>query len=219
MYSEDYDDEEEVEQTSGSFLVNFYNNNKVLVWIFLGIIIFIILMSLLTKGGSNKTSKPKDYSVIIYQEGTVNVSIGTSQTLLATVKDNPTATIIWSTEDEKIAKVDNGNVVGVDYGKTKVTATYIADDDNKYSESRDVVVADGDPNTRLTNVAFKDGDSLSLDNSKITGEIIEKIKKLESNIVLDINANENPIISKELYSLRKSWKIYILLVKVKQVLL
>ena len=47
--------------------------------------------------------------------------------------------------------------------------------------------------------AFKDGDSLSLDNSKITGEIIEKIKKLESNIVLDINANENPIISKELF--------------------
>lgn len=57
-----------------------------------------------------------------------------------------------------------------------------------------------DFNSTLTiDSTFKDGDSLSLDNSKMTAEVIEKIKKLDSNIVLDINANENPLITKEMF--------------------
>ena len=57
-----------------------------------------------------------------------------------------------------------------------------------------------DFNSTLTiDSTFKDGDSLSLDNSKITAEVIKKIKELDSNILLEINANENPLITKEMF--------------------
>ena len=44
-----------------------------------------------------------------------------------------------------------------------------------------------------------EGNLLNLDNSKITADIIEKIKELDSNIVIEINAEEAPIVSKELF--------------------
>ncbi len=44
-----------------------------------------------------------------------------------------------------------------------------------------------------------DGDLLAFDNNKITDEIINKIKELEDNIVIEVNANENPIIRKETF--------------------
>lgn len=43
------------------------------------------------------------------------------------------------------------------------------------------------------------GDLLNLDNSKMTADVLEKIKQLESNIVIEVNANDNPIILKELF--------------------
>lgn len=45
-----------------------------------------------------------------------------------------------------------------------------------------------------------EGNLLNLDNSKITADIIEKIKDLDSNIVIEINAEEDPVVSKELFS-------------------
>lgn len=44
-----------------------------------------------------------------------------------------------------------------------------------------------------------DGGLLSLDNSKITSEIIDKIKELEGNIVIEINGDDDPVITKELF--------------------
>ncbi len=157
MYSEEYDDEEE--QQSGSFLVNFYNNNKVLVWIFLGIIIFIILMSLLTKGGSSKTPV-LEYNVVIEPTEEISyVNVGRTKSLIARVDDDPTGEITWSTEDETIVKVDQrGNVSGLTYGKTTVTATYIDSSGEKHFATRTVIVSDGDPNTKLIDVSFEDGD-------------------------------------------------------------
>ena len=103
MYSDEYEEqEEEQEQKSENFIVNFYNNNKILVWIFLGIIIFIILMSLLTNGGKNNTDVDNNYNVVIYPEGEVTVSVGTSTNVIATVKNNPTALIEWKVEDPSI---------------------------------------------------------------------------------------------------------------------
>ncbi len=43
------------------------------------------------------------------------------------------------------------------------------------------------------------GELVSLDNSKITSEIIDKIKGLEGNIVIEINADNDPVIVKELF--------------------
>ena len=53
---------------------------------------------------------------------------------------------------------------------------------------------------------FVDGDVINLDNNKITSEIIEKLKKLDSKINIDINADENPIITKELFDTIKDTK-------------
>lgn len=156
MYSNEYEDEQE-EQQSENFLVNFYHNNKILVWIFIGIILFILIMSLLTKGGSNNKTNIT-YDVTLSPEGELFVNIGRSDNIIATVTNDPKATFTWSVADETIVKVDNGNVTGLDYGKTEVTATYIDSKNEKHSASKTVTVGDGDPNIPLTNVSFKEGD-------------------------------------------------------------
>ena len=156
MYSNEYDDEQE--ESKGSFIVNFYNNNKVLVWIAAGIVLFILLMSLLTRGGSNNRNTNINYDVNIIPEGDVFVLLGKSTNLVASVKNDPKAEFAWSVEDENIAKVDNGNVTGLDYGTTKVTATYIDNKNEKHTCTRVVTVAEGDPSIKLTDVSFKEGD-------------------------------------------------------------
>ncbi len=160
MYSDEYENEEldESEQQSGNFIVNFYQNNKVLVWVLLGIIIFVILLSIITKGGGKTTEKEIEYNVSIYPEGDVYVNIGRSVNLVPTVENDPKAQVTWSVEDENVVKVDNGNVTGLSYGTTTVTATYIDKKDEKHSDSKKVIVADGDPNIALADVAFKEGD-------------------------------------------------------------
>ena len=150
-------DESEL-QVSNNFFVNFYNNNKVLVWIFLGIIIFILIMSLLTKGGSNNTNKNSKYEVVIEPNGSVTIPVGYSKQFTGFVKDYPNEKVVFSIEDDKIAKVDNGNVTALNYGTTKVIATYVDSKNNKYTDSCEIVIADGDPSVRLTNVEFKEGD-------------------------------------------------------------
>lgn len=171
MYNDEYNgvnienDEDEELKVSNNFIVNFYNNNKILVWIFGGIIIFILLMSLLTKGG--KSSTPTiEYSVKLYPEGDAYVNIGRSTNLIASVKNNPRAKIVWSVEDENIVSVSNGNIVGLNYGKTTVTATYIDSTNQKYSDTKNVIVADGDPSVTLVDAAFKQGDLFMPTNSK-----------------------------------------------------
>ena len=44
------------------------------------------------------------------------------------------------------------------------------------------------------------GNLLSLDNDKITDEIIEKIHAMDSNIVFEVNANNNPVIDSKLFA-------------------
>ena len=159
MYSEEYNDTEEG-QSSSNFLFNFYYNNKILVWILVGVLVFILIMSLLTKGGSNGGANSNNYDVIIEspQEDSVTISIGNTYVMYARVKADANATIVWSVEDDKVAKVDNGTVTGLNYGKTKVTATYIDRNNVSHSANKEIVVADGDPNIQLQNVSFKDGD-------------------------------------------------------------
>ena len=157
MYSEEYDDEEQEEQTSENFFVNFYNNNKVLVWIFVGIIVFILIMSLLTRGG--KSSKSKIEIQIVPPEDAL-VGKGKSTRLAAKIENKPNATFAWTVEDETIAKVDNsGTVTGLSYGKTNIIVTYIDPTTNeKYSASKALTVKEGDPSVTLTDVSFREGD-------------------------------------------------------------
>ena len=155
MYNDEYENEQDV-KTNDNFIVNFYYNNKVLIWIFIGVIAFILIMSLLTRGGSSNSSK-KQYTVSIFPESDVVISIGNSYPLRAKVDKNANAVIIWSSENEDIAKVDNGTVTAVNYGKTKISATYIHGDDTKYTATKEITVAEGNSNLQLTDVSFKSG--------------------------------------------------------------
>ena len=161
MYNDEYEDEES-EKTSENFFVNFYYNNKILVWIFIGIILFILLISLFTRGGNDTNPEPDDtnYEVIIYPEDeNIYLSIGRSVNLKAQVKDNPTANITWSVDDPNVASVtDSGNVRGLNYGTTTVTALYIDKNSGDHSKKTNIIVSDGDPNVPLTDVSFKEGD-------------------------------------------------------------
>ena len=163
MYNEEYENEQNV-KSNDNFIVNFYYNNKVLIWILVGVIAFILIMSLLTRGGS-ESSAGKNYNVSILPENEIEISIGNSYPLKARVDKNSNAIIVWSSADESIATVDNGTVTAVDYGKTTITATYIHNDDTKYTATKEVTVADGNPNLRLTDVSFKNGDLLMPVNS------------------------------------------------------
>ena len=156
MYSDDEEEEKE-EQSSENFFVSFYRNNKVLVWVLLGVLAFVIIMSLLTKGGS-KNEEKIEYSISIYPEGDIFVEIGKSTNILASVKNDPNAEIIWTIGDEDIAIIDHQNIKGLDYGETTVTAKYLDSNNKEYTDSRKVVVGDGDPNVPLTDVSFKEGD-------------------------------------------------------------
>ena len=166
MYSNEYEDEkEEQENDNGSFLSNFYNNNKVLVWIAIGIIIFLIVMSLLTKGGSSEPTNVS-YDVTIYPEGEAVITLGNSKKLIPIVKDIANPTIKWSSENEAVATVDDGTVKAVGYGKTVIVATYIHTDNKEYKGTKEIVVADGVKDVQLTGVTFKEGDLLMPANSE-----------------------------------------------------
>ena len=61
-----------------------------------------------------------------------------------------------------------------------------------------------DFNSKLTIVDEKvESDSLNLDNAKISADDIEKLKEIESNVVIEIDATNNSVISKELFEIIK----------------
>ena len=64
-------------------------------------------------------------SSITLDKTTLSLSVGESATLTATVKpdDATDKTVVWSSSDESIAKVDNGKVTALKIGSAIVTAT------------------------------------------------------------------------------------------------
>ena len=174
MYSEDYNEEDEELDSfqNENFIVSFYRNNKILVWILGGIILFIIIMSLLTKGGSNNSSKVGSYDVKIEPSGDIVISIGSSQHLIATVDGDDNPSVSWSTGDSSIATVDDGVVRAINYGKTVVTATYIDKEKQDHKADATIIVGDGSKDVTLTGVSFKNGDLFMPVNSKYNISLI-----------------------------------------------
>lgn len=89
-------------------------------------------------------------------------------------------------------------------GLYKLNYAILKDSDNakyQYRDGNDYYgVMHFDFNSELdVKNTVKEGQLLNLDNGRITSEIIEKIKGLEGNIVIEINAENNPVISKELF--------------------
>ena len=157
MYSSEYENQVETTEQNGSF----YQNNKVLVWIFIAIVLIAIIIFFVKKS-SNSTPKPSGYTITIYPDNPqAVVALGGEYELLAVINPNVNAELVWTSSDENIAKFSNGKVMGINYGKAVITASYTDVSNNKtYTATKDVVVADGNPNITLTDVSFPDGDLL-----------------------------------------------------------
>ena len=138
---------------------------------------------------------------------TVNVALNTSSALTS-------ATLMFSNETESMTV----NVKDLNTSEpyfvvpfTTSAGTYNLDyailkdnDGNEYQYRKGedyYTIKHFDFNSTLTvENKIAEGNLLNLDNSKITADIIEKIKDLDSNIVIEINAEEDPVVSKELFN-------------------
>lgn len=138
---------------------------------------------------------------------TVNVTLNTSSALTS-------ATLMFSNETESMTVnvkdlntsepyfvvpfTTNAGTYNLDYAILK------DNDGNEYQYRKGedyYTIKHFDFNSTLTvENQIAEGNLLNLDNSKITADIIEKIKDLDSNIVIEINAEEDPVVSKELFS-------------------
>ena len=145
------------DEENESFLTNFYYNNKILIWILIIVIAFILIMKFINTKREDVTPVKEEIKLVISNKN--NVMVGIGNTINLNVDINViNAVINWSSADTNIARVSNGNVTGVNYGKTKITASYIDGEGNKYTDSCDVTVVEGNPNVNLNNISFPEGD-------------------------------------------------------------
>lgn len=173
MYN-DYDDDN-VESTSnkGGF-GGFYDNNKKLVWIFLGIVIITIALVIFSKG-----STPGDKtSVAIFADGeevsTLELSKGNVVTLSAKVNGKAGKYIKWSGSNNSVAVVDDsGRVRGVSVGQAEIIAVY----EDDYKASCMITVVEGDPAINVTAAALPDGDLLMGVGSQYSLNLVVKPPK------------------------------------------
>ena len=139
-----------------SEIANFYYRNKILIWLLIIVIIFILIMNF-TNIGNN--SKPVQEKVTINIVQGDNASVGLGNTIKLDVDINVlNASISWASSNPSVAKVENGNVTGLKYGSSQITATYIDSNNNKHSDTCTVTVVEGNPNVPLERVSFRAGD-------------------------------------------------------------
>ena len=155
MYSSEQEEyQEPVEGSSGGF----YQNNKVLVWVFIAVVLIAIGILIFKKNGSGTQNTVTDYSIKIYPENDITISPGNNYKLLAVVNNNSSAVITWTSSDEEIAKVDTGTVTAISYGKVVITASYTQTDGKIYEAKKDISIAEGKEEIPITDVSVKTGD-------------------------------------------------------------
>ena len=193
-----------------------YDNNQVVVeknnnssskgMIFLCVFLFIVLLVLLYFVFFKKDSDSNDENIIYtltLEPSEINVKIGSSIIINATVKNskndivnNPN--IEWKIDDTRIADVDNGVIRGKSIGKTKVIASYTSKDGQSVTNSKDVLVFEGDYNIPLTSVDFStnslnmkinDTEQLSLNLTPPNGRIESKIFQSSNTSVVMVDSN------------------------------
>ena len=140
-----------------SALVTFYYNHKILIWILIIILFIILVLGLISRNKEGIVPTEYDINLKIDDKDTRYVGIGNSINIKASINVED-AVIIWTSGDPNIAKVNNGTVTGVNYGKTTIMVSYIDEYGNKYLDSCYVEVVEGDENVSLTNVSFPQGD-------------------------------------------------------------
>ena len=165
MYDNDEvnDEIENDDSENQSFLSSFYNTNKKLIWIALGIIILIILLNVITSG-KGKQDKPenKKLEIVLTYQGEkvdkIDITKGYSIKLKADIESLKNEIFTWSSSNEDVATVESGFVKGKNLGSTTITATYKKEDGTELSESCDITVSEGNPNLEITSVDFPEGD-------------------------------------------------------------
>lgn len=193
MYTDEYSEVQDEEVVSNNPKPSFNINIKivvivVLVLVMIGLIIFILQKN---KGGKS------EYVLNIRPE-VITIPLGKTQNIAYDVRKNgivvPDAIVHLIIEDDTIARLDSTVITALNYGKTKLTATYVSENGKTYQNITDITVAEGDPGVILSSVTFPDGDlqmplggayDIELTVTPPNGYIESKvITSSDSNIVL-----------------------------------
>lgn len=167
MYNENIDLEDEDTSSNGFDFKSFYYNNKKLIWLLLGIIIFIIFVSMITSCGrttsqgnqENNNSQSDLEPVLVMNSKNETVSIGSSVQISASVTNYPNAFIVYSSSDENVAVVSNtGIVTGKNLGTAVIYAVYVHNSNKVYREECLVNVSLGNDNVKVSSIDFPEGD-------------------------------------------------------------
>lgn len=186
MYDDDFNYDDDNKQSGLSL---FYETNKKLVWLLVGIILFIVILSIIIKI-SNKEKSPQELpiNVVVSNKSDV-VSIGNTMMVYAEVKNVDNADIEWVSADPSIATVDqNGLVRGISYGTVKILAKYTHTDGSSYYDDCEVIVAEGNKDVKIVNVRFPDGEVLmSVGSTYIVPVLIEPTNGYKTNVAYSSN--------------------------------
>ena len=194
MYTDEYSDE--LENDNENFVEtgeqikpqNGFNIKLVIVIILL--IIVGVLITFILKGNNSS----KDY-VLTIRPDIITIPLGKSQNIAYDVRKNgvivPNANVKLVIENEDIASADNTVITGVSYGKTKLIAMYTSDNGKTYQSSKEITVADGDPNVRATGVTFPDGElSMPLNGTyDIALTVLPPNGYIDSRVITSSNTN------------------------------
>jgi uncharacterized protein YjdB len=162
MYTDNYEETESENESTTTYKESNGSNNTVrIIIIVILILVLLALLYFVFKGKIGKSKEPDKYVLTIYPE-TIVVPLGKSQNISYEIRKNniivPDASVRLTVVDETIASVDNTVLTGLKYGKTMVMATYVNADGKSFQETKDVTVADGNPDTPITGVNFPEGD-------------------------------------------------------------
>ena len=129
MYSnEDYEEEQE-EVQSGNKIMDFYNNNKKLVWLLLGIIIVLLVLSLFSGSGSSNGEGNSNSTLTSakFKEGVLLMGIGSQYTLeiIKEPSDGYVTSKVFTSSNNSVVSVDkNGVVKANSIGSAKISLNY-----------------------------------------------------------------------------------------------
>lgn len=164
MYSDDFNNENiENNEMEENVERNNEQNDSKRKLIIIGVLVLIVILIVGFYMFTNKNGADKPTVIapeLIISSESVELALGNSIPLSAAVTNYQNASLVWTSSDENVAKVENGLVTAVGYGKAVVTVSYIHTDQVPYSKTCNVTVSAGDPNTPITNVTLPNGELL-----------------------------------------------------------
>lgn len=153
-----FEDNSDYSNESNNGLKDFFEANKKIL-IVLGILLLAVIIILCVNSCSN--NNPKNPVTIVVENNNIEISVGSSYKIEASVLGVSNPSLSFSSSDTSICTVDaQGNVTGINTGEARVIISYtdINDANGKiYSEECIVIVKDGDSSIDLTSLTFPDG--------------------------------------------------------------